>query len=68
MKAILLFALSVVILSQSYGLAYAVHVSGHLGTDVDQGGNTIDDSGVSVLTDWHTYELGETINLSLIHI
>ena len=64
MKAILLFALSVVILSQSYGLAYGVHVSGHLGTDVDQGGNTIDDSAVSVLTDWHTYELGETINIS----
>ena len=64
MKAILLFALSVIILSQSYGLAYGVHASGHLGTDVDSSGNTIDDSTVSVLTDWHTYESGETINIS----
>ena len=64
MKAILLFALSVIILSQSYGLACGVHASGHLGTDVDSSGNTIDDSTVSVLTDWHTYESGETINIS----
>ena len=30
MKSILLLALSAIILSQSYGAAYAVHVSGHL--------------------------------------
>ena len=35
MKSILLLALSAIILSQSYGFAYAVHVSGHLGGGID---------------------------------
>ena len=33
MKAIILLALSVIILSQSYGFAHAVHISGHVGLD-----------------------------------
>ena len=64
MKGIILLALSVIILSQGYGLAYAVHVTGHLGTDIDSSGNIIEDSILNVLTDSLSYESGETINIS----
>ena len=58
MKAILLFALSAIILSQSYGFAHAVHVSGHIG---------LDDSVVDVITiatDSTSYKTGDMINVS----
>ena len=60
MKSILLLVFSVIILSQSYGLAHAVHFSGHLGIG--------DDSGVAELitieTDFSSYEEGEVISVS----
>ncbi len=60
MKAILLLALSVIILSQSYGLAHAVHISGHLGTGDDFGVADL----ITVETDSSSYETGEIINVS----
>jgi len=60
MKAILLLALSVIILSQSYGLAHAVHLSGHLGTGDDFGVADL----ITVETDSSSYETGEIINVS----
>ena len=58
MKVILLIALAAIVLSQGYGLAYAVHVSGHLGLDVG-----IPDPIVTVETDSASYETGETIHV-----
>ena len=58
MKVILLIALAAIVLSQVYGLAYAVHVSGHLGLDVG-----IPDPIVTVETDSASYETGETIHV-----
>jgi hypothetical protein len=58
MKGIILFVLSVIILSQSYGFAHAVHISGHVG---------LDDSVVepiTVVTDSTSYETGEIISVS----
>ena len=58
MKVILLFALSAIILSQSYGFAHAVHVSGHIG---------LDDSVVDVITiatDFTSYKTGDMISVS----
>ena len=64
MKAILLLVLSVVILSQSYGFAYGVHVSGHLGQEVGDTGNTNpSDVKIIVSTDSTSYETGEVINV-----
>ena len=60
MKAILLLALSVIILSQSYGLAYAVHLNGHIGTGDDFGVAEL----ITVETDSSSYETGEIINVS----
>ena len=60
MKAILLLALSVIILSQSYGVAYAVHVSGHLGTSDDFGVADL----ITIETNSSSYETGEIINVS----
>ena len=58
MKAILLLVLSAIILSQSYGFAHAVHISGHVG---------LDDSVVDVITvatDSTSYKTGEMIKIS----
>ena len=58
MKAILLLVLSVIILSQSFGSAYAVHVSGHLMEE---------EAEVPILTietDSSIYEEGEVISIS----
>ena len=60
MKSILLLALSAIILSQSYGVAYAVHVSGHLGGGVDLN----DGSVLTIETDSSSYVEGEVITVS----
>ena len=60
MKAILLLALSAIILSQSYGVAYAVHVSGHIGGGVDLN----DEFVITIETDSSSYEEGQVINVS----
>ena len=60
MKVILLFVLSAIILSQSYGFAHAVHVSGHLGTGDDFGVVGI----ITVETDSSSYVEGEVITIS----
>jgi len=58
MKAILLLVLSAVILSQSYGAAYAVHVSGHL---MDEEPEV---PIITIETDSSLYEEGEVILIS----
>ena len=64
MKAILLLALSAIILSQSYGFAYADHGgSSHANINVLEGTN-IDDPPITVTTDAASYETGEMINVS----
>jgi len=60
MKAILLLALSAIILSQSYGFAYAVHVSGHLETGIDLN----DEPVITIETDSSSYVEGEVITVS----
>ena len=60
MKSILLLVLSAIILSQSYGVAYAVHVSGHLGGGVDLN----DEFVITIETDSSSYEEGQVINVS----
>ena len=60
MKAILLLVLSAIILSQSYGFAHAVHISGHIGTGDDSGVADI----ITVETDSSSYGTGEIINVS----
>ena len=61
MKAILLLALSVIILSQGFGLAYAVHVSGHV--EVSDEGVAESNPIVTVSTNSASYETGEVINV-----
>ena len=60
MKVILLLVLSVIILSQSYGFAYAVHVSGHLGGGIDLN----DEFVITIETDSSSYVEGEVITVS----
>jgi len=60
MKSILLLALSAIILSQSYGVAYAVHVSGHLGGGVDLHDGPV----LTIETDSSSYVEGEVITVS----
>ena len=58
MKAILLLVLSVIILSQSFGSAYAVHISGHL---LDENAEV---PILTIETDSSIYEEGEVISIS----
>ena len=63
MKIILLLALSVIKLSQSYGFAYADHGgSSHANINVLEGTN-IDDPPITVTTDAASYVTGEMINV-----
>ena len=61
MKAILLLALTAIILSQSYGFAYADHLIGH-GITAEEG-NPVPPS-ISVTTNSLSYEAGEMIKVS----
>jgi len=58
MKAILLLALSAIILSQSYGFAYADHGGNHYAGESDGTGT------ITVGTDSSSYTTGEMINVS----
>jgi len=58
MKAILLLALSAIILSQSYGFAYADHGGNHY--TGESGGTGI----ITIVTDSSSYTAGEMINVS----
>jgi len=60
MKAILLIALSAIILSQGYGVAYAVHYSGHLEGGVDLN----DELVITIETNSSSYVEGEVITVS----
>ena len=55
MKAILLLALSAIILSQSYGFVYADHMSNHMLSNP---------FSMTIVTDSSSYEAGEMINVS----
>jgi len=57
MRAILLLTLSVIVLSQSFGAAYAVHVTGHF---EDPYGLEVEDT-ISIEIDSESYEAGDTI-------
>ena len=59
MKAILFLVLSAIILSQSYGFAYAVHVSGHLGGGVDLN----DEFVITIETDSSSYKTGDIVHV-----
>ena len=64
MKAILLLTISIIILSQSYGLVYADHGgSSHANINVLEGTNIIEQP-ITVTTDSASYETGEMINVS----
>ena len=64
MKAILLLALSAIILSQSYGFVYADHGgSSHANINVLEN-TSIDDPIIIVTTDSTSYETGEIVNVS----
>ena len=58
MKAILLLALSAIILSQSYGFAYADHGGNHYT------GGSGDTGTITIVTDSSSYTAGEMINIS----
>ena len=57
MKAILLFALSTIILSQSYGFAYAEHGGNHYTADAEV-------EIITIVTDSSSYVAGEMISVS----
>ena len=57
MKAILLLVLSTIILSQSYGVAYAVHVSGHL---MDEEAEV---PIITIETDSSSYKTGDIVHV-----
>jgi hypothetical protein len=57
MKAILLLALSAIIVSQSYGFAYAEHGGNHYTADAEVG-------IITIVTDSSSYEEGEMISVS----
>jgi hypothetical protein len=61
MKVILLLALTAIILSQSYGFAYADHLIGH-GITAEEGNPIL--PSLSVATDSSSYTTGEMINVS----
>ena len=63
MKAILLFVLSAIVLSQSYGFAHADHVIqfGLTGEGLE---DSAEDATITVATDSSSYEEGEMINVS----
>ena len=57
MKSILLLVLSAIILSQSYGVAYAVHVSGHL---MDEEAEV---PIITIETDSSSYKTGDIVHV-----
>jgi len=61
MKAILLLALSAIILSQSYGFAYADHGGHHYAFETTLGESA---EGITITTDSSSYTAGELINIS----
>jgi len=61
MKAILLLALSAIILSQSYGFAYADHGGNHYTVGSGGTGGT---GTITIVTDSSSYTAGEMINVA----
>ena len=64
MKAILLLALSAIILSQSYGLVYAEHAGPHYAFEVTSGEYAEETEVITITTDSSSYTTGEVINVS----
>ena len=63
MKAILLLALSAIILSQSYGFAYAEHGGHHYAFEVTSGEYAEETEVITITTDSSSYTTGEMINV-----
>ena len=63
MKAILLLALSAIILSQSYGLVYAEHAGPHFAFEVTSGEYAEGTEVITITTDSSSYTTGEMINI-----
>ena len=61
MKTVLLLALSAIILSQGYSIAYAEHIIGH---GILAGEDIAEVPAITVTTDSSSYEEGEMINVS----
>jgi len=64
MKAILLLALSAIILSQSYGLVYAEHSGPHYAFEVTSGEYAEETEVITITTDSSSYTTGEMIKVS----
>jgi len=64
MKAIILLALSAIILSQSYGFAYAEHAGHHYAFETTSGESAEETEAITITTDSSSYTTGELINIS----
>ena len=64
MKSILLLVLSAIILSQSYGFAYAEHGGHHYAFEVTSGEYAEETEVITITTDSSSYTTGELINIS----
>ena len=64
LKSILLLALSAIILSQSYGFAYAEHGGHHYAYEITSGEYTEETEIITITTDSSSYRTGELINIS----
>ena len=64
LKSILLLALSAIILSQSYGFAYAEHGGHHYAWEITEGEYSEEVSIITVETDSSSYVEGEVITVS----
>ena len=64
LKSILLLALSAIILSQSYGFAYAEHGGHHYAYEITSGEYTEETEIITITTDSSSYTTGEMINVS----